>query len=298
MSICKIGLFCLAIATATCDAANEKTLNNLVEKTVENIRASYEGGGYDINSSFTHDLPYGESCCIKASNAKQTMCVAAVAEVIIDTINHRNEKSSFLKLPMSTWTKGTLTSARANLFMYKGTGSRGTGSALEKIGIGREKDFKDLVKFDFINFNRTNKSGHAAVFLGYLDMDSKVVSKYDDNIIGFSYYSAQGKGKPDAGFSDRYAYFDGNCPEKPSAVKRDCGVIRSKNRVLLSGGELWDPIEWKVEERTKSMISGVRSIIEGRFKGADKGLIDTQLDTELQRELPPASARFSGETTD
>ena len=296
----RVAFMCLltAVHPAWADGNNNKTLNSVVQTVVQDFRATREGGGYDLHSAFTRDLKYGGNCCIKSSNAALTMCVAAVSEMIIETLNRQSDVTAFQKLPMSSWTGGSITTARANIFQYAGTGSRGTGHALQLLGLGREKHFSELKPYDFINFNRNNKSGHAAVFLGYLQPDSSVTLQYSDGVIGFAYFSAQGKGKADAGFADRYAYFDGKCPAQAAALPRDCGVLRSSNLVLLSGGELWTPDNWTTDARLKQITASIRSVLERRYPGATKGLIGTQLQTELSRELQPDSDSFTGETTD
>lgn len=291
----------LLLATLLCVAIGRslaaEPLNEAIRQTVEVLATTRSNGGYDINAAFSKDLKYGDRCCIKALAPPSTMCVAAVAEVIVETINRLSDSGAFQALPIETWSRGSITSLRANMFMFKGTGSRGTGHALAKLGVGREKKFAELRPYDFINFNRTNKTGHAAVFIAYLDQNGQRQNKYSQGAIGFAYFSAQGKGKPDAGFGERHAFFDGHCP--PTAeTKRDCGVVRSSNLALLNGGELWHPSDWKTEE-AKAMISrSVRSTLTQRYPGATRAFIDTQLETELNRELAPNSDHFDGVTTD
>jgi hypothetical protein len=279
------------------------TLNPIIKEIVDDFRQNRAGGGYDMSGFFTRDLKYGSDCCIKSKNPPVTMCVAGVAEVIVEALNlysKRNggDETPFKKLPISSWTKGNLKSIRANLFMYDGTGSRGTGHALERLGLGREKTFADLRPYDFVNLNRNNNSGHAVVFISYLDKDSKETTTYSPAVIGFHYFSAQGHGKPDAGFADRYAYFDGKCPDKQLGTPRDCGVIRSGNKALLDGGELWTPSAWKTDEANANIEQGVRGIFSARYPGLSKGLLDSKIEQELNRELQPNLDQFIGDTTD
>jgi hypothetical protein len=191
------------------------------------------------------------------------MCVAAVSEIIIEALNTLNDSRAFSQLPLASWTRGNLTSIRANIFQYEGTGSRGVGHALERIGVGREKAFSTLRPYDFVNFNRTNGTGHAAVFLAFLDKHGNPTNRYSNDVIGFHYFSAQGKGKPDAGFADRYAYFTGFCPSERRAIPRDCDVIRSSNIALLSGGELWMPSRWQTQQAVAATRRSVRSALAG-----------------------------------
>ncbi|WP_375779166.1 hypothetical protein ACE103_09270 [Bradyrhizobium sp. ma5] len=284
-------------------SAQTPTLNSIVKEVVDDFRQHRSHGGYDLHKAFTRDLKYGNDCCIKATDPPATMCVAGVAEIVVETLNRyaasANDQSPFQKLPLTSWTRGNLTSIRANIFMYDGTGSRGTGHAFEKLGLGKEKSFSELKPYDFVNLNRTSGSGHAVVFISFLDANSNETSNYSANVIGFHYFSAQGKGKPDAGFADRFAYFDGKCPDQPVAGRpRDCGVIRSSNRALLDGGELWSPTAWTTTQAISRITTRVRGVLESRFAGQPRGFIDTKLNVELEKELTPNLEQFNGETTD
>lgn len=301
-------LFFLAIASQA--SAQQKTLNQTIKAVVEDFVKNRSRGGYDINQAFTRDLNYGRSAdAIKSTNRgsipRPTMCVAATAELIIETLNRyyesHNNSPLFDELPASSWTSGKLTSARANIFMYSGTGSRGTGYALELLGIGKEKTFDKLNPYDFINLNRKGGSGHSVTFISYLGKDYKELDHYiADEVVGFRYFSAQGKGKPDAGFAYRYAYFGDYCPAFDPQRPRDCGVIKSlSNLALLDGGELWDPSEWRAEEARNRLTTNLRRSIEDQYGGgAPRGLIDSVLQSTLDTELQPSIERFTGETTD
>lgn len=304
-------LFILFLLVLSSDAlAQQKTLNDTIKAVVEEFASNRSHGGYDINQAFTRDLTYGQTAnAIKSTGHGQiprpTMCVAATAEVIIETLNlyyksHPNS-SVFDDLPLNTWTSGKPTSARANIFMYTGTGSRGTGYALEMLGVGKEKTFDKLNPYDFVNLNRRGGSGHSVTFISYLGKDYRELDNYiPDEVVGFKYFSAQGKGKPDAGFAYRYAYFGDYCPAASAAKPRDCGVIKSlSNLALLDGGELWDPSEWRVEEARNRHLSNLRRSIEDQYGGgAPRGLIDSLLQSTLDADLQPSFDRFTGETTD
>jgi hypothetical protein len=166
------------------------------------------------------------------------------------------------------------------------------------LGLGKEKSFAELKAYDFVNLNRTSGSGHSVVFISYLDKDSKETPTYSPNVIGFHYFSAQGKGKADAGFSDRYAYFDGKCPNDKINVPRDCGLIRSNNKALLDGGELWSPASWKTEQARSNIEAAVRGIIGARYPGLSRTFVDNRTALELEKELTPNLEQFTGETTD
>lgn len=278
--------------------------NGYVLKSVEYLRQNHAGGGYDLNKSYTHDLEYGDVGIIRATAPPATMCVAAIVEILTYAMKiharETGETNVFQAIPLSAWTRGTPLSLKANIFMFAGTGSRGTGHTLAEFGLGEELRFADLKPGDFVNFNRTNRSGHAVVFLGYLKRDLTVSSELTGDVVGFRYFSAQGKGKADAGFAYRDAFFDGFCPSG-STMPRDCGVIRSNNRVILNAGRMWAPQRWSYAVALERKRLQTRSILEDQFPAETRGAIDGLLETELNRELnwaPEQATLFDGATTD
>ncbi len=192
----RAGLFAFFMANfATTVPAEPADFNKFVIRSVNEVVRHRSGGGYDIRSVFTKTLDY-DGRPIKASNPPKTMCVAGVTEVIIEAINlyskDTGDKSVYETIPVTSWSKGNLTSLRANIFMYAGTGSRGTGHTLERFGIGKQIAFSEAKAGDFINFNRTSGTGHAVVFLGYIDAAGKILNEYSTKVVGFRYFSAQG----------------------------------------------------------------------------------------------------------
>lgn len=278
--------------------------NPYVLKAVEYLYKNHAKGGYDIRRSFTHEFEYGQEGKIKPSSAPLTMCVAAVSEVIIYAqkiyAKETGDNSVFTKIPLGAWTKGTPASLRANIFMFDGTGSRGTGHTLAKYSLGEELRFQDLRAGDFINLNRSSGSGHAVVFLGYLDKATKITDQYSLDVVGFKYFSAQGKGRPDAGFAYRNAYFGDFCPSS-STVPRDCKVIRSNSRALLNAGRMWSPDRWDYLGAVERQKLATRSILEDQNPAATKSIISDLLDVEMAKELalsPADQLKFDGVTTD
>lgn len=283
-------------------AQEKKDFNAYILKSVAAIAGSRANGGYDITKSFTRNLSYGNGV-IKATEPPKTMCVAAIEEIIVEAINlyaKDNGAAVFDKIPLSSWSKGTLTGLKANIFMYKGTGSRGTAYTLERFGMGQQRTFEKLKPGDFVNLNRTSGSGHAVVFMGYLNKTADILPTYSSDAVGFKYFSAQGKGKPDAGFGYRYGFFDGFCPTLSNKL-RDCKIIRSPNVVLLNVGRMFDPSEWDYDGAVAKIKAGVRSGFEAAYPGQTRGFIDTLTNLELNRELEPVTEidnYFNGETTD
>lgn len=300
----------VAILSSSAQAQTDRSFNPYVLKAVDHIAQTRAKGGYDINRAFTQNLPYAEQV-VKASAASQgsgttppypTMCVAAVAEVMIEAMRiyaeETGDKAGFQQLGARSWNSGNLRSIKANLFMFAGTGSRGTAGTLQRFGMGRELPFSELRPGDFVNLNRS-KSGHAVVFMGFLDKNYNVLPTFRPDVAGFKYFSAQGKGRPDAGFAYRYAYFGPNCPQAVAGKPRDCGVIRSTKQNLLNTGTMYAPNHWKVAEAAASMQLLVRGAMERRNPTRSVGEIDLLTEAEMERELGPnPGLNFSGETID
>jgi hypothetical protein len=83
------------------------------------------------------------------------------------------------------------------------------------------------------------------LFLGYIDARGAIQSEYNPGVVGFKYYSSQGKaaaGK--GGFDYRYAVFSKyGCPDQ--LEKRDCNVIYSTSQEMLNTGTMLAPKFWK-----------------------------------------------------
>ncbi len=289
-------------------AAKAQDFNPYVLRAVNELHTKYRGGGYDIRHAFTHDIPYGNSVIRKTSSlppVAPTMCVAAVAEVMLTAIslhaqdhglNDVNSPASpYNKVPASLFTRGNLLSLRANLFMFAGTGSRGTGHTLQRFGLGRELGFSQLKSGDFVNLNRTSRSGHAVVFLGYLDANGNDLSTFGPAVKGFRYFSAQGKGKPDAGFGYRNAYFEGTCPPSTATRIRDCHVIRSNNPQLLNAGRMMAPNTWTIQAALVDLRRQQGRAIASVYPSATRAVINQELERELPNSIDPLFDGVEGE---
>ena len=89
-----------------------------------------------------------------------------------------------------------------------GDTNRQAGPAMQNLGIGKSISAEEAKPGDFIQLWRT-KSGHSAVFLGWVEENGKK--------IGFKYRSSQ---KSTDGISDNVEYFS-DVPEKRGGVLRD-----------------------------------------------------------------------------
>lgn len=257
---------------------------------VEALHRERKGLGYDIDSYFTRSLDYGPSGKIRANNPPLTMCVAAVTEVIVCALTGwyaaTGKRGPFNKLPIDSWSRGTKASIRAHIFMYEDVKSNGTAHALDRFGIGRQLAFEDLQPGDFVNFNRENGSGHACVFLGYLDAAGRDVSTHGPAVVGFRYFSAQGKGSAEGGLGYRLAFFAGKGPTSLPGKRLDRGIIYSKKPSLLCCGYMIHPDRWPAVVGLDR--GAAESVAVGRGPSARRS-------REVELPLPDLS-RFSGET--
>lgn len=308
-----ICIFAMAVISGL--SVRAEPFNEYIGQAVEKIYSDRSGGGYDRQRAFSSDLEYGSDSTpiIKASRpappaafdpdgVNPTMCVAAVAEVIIEAINlytraHPEQSDTiYSQLPPAMWNSGKQSALRSHLFMYEGSGSKGTADALETFGLGRTKTFDTLVAYDFINLNRTNKSGHAVVFIAFLTPEGPSES-FSTNIVGFRYFSAQGEGRPDAGFGYRNAYFDGQCPS-PRKSEDDCGVIKGysidargsvkQHQTYFNTGGMISPDVWTVEGAANLRMARIATRGHIRRQAATRGISrQAMANIELERELTP-----------
>jgi hypothetical protein len=232
------------------------------------------------------------------------MCVAAVVEIMVEALNlylaRTGDESFKARLPLARWNNGTRTGVIPNVFMYAGSDSAGTAFALKRLGLGAERPFEQLQPGDFINFNRTNATGHAVVFLGYLTGGSAAPQKaFSPAVVGFRYFSAQGMGRSDGGFGYRNAYFVNKCP-KPRGRDDDCNIIGfsvaadgklSQSRRLLNTGTMYAPSSWTTEAALAELRKTVTRSFENEGLTRDSGL-DAAIEGYLGETLDPDESKF------
>ncbi len=296
---------------------NIETLQTDILSVVEDLAANRGGLGYDLNSYYVEDLAYGDET-LKGKGSPKTMCVGAVAEVMVRAIERwsaRNDDPvAFEKLPASVWRRGSVQSLRPWIYVwelektipaYNRKYGSGTHNAIVLFGLGKGVKFEDAQPGDFINFNRTSGGGHAVVFLEFLKKDFESASAFGPDVVGFKYFSSQSSGTP--GLSYRYAYFDGYCPDRKAGFLRDCGLLKSDKSSLFSAARLYAPRHWRTQD-TRHFIEQLfeqgktfEEINAVRFEGVPKTL-STRSVVELlpyRKELEEAPAvNFSGATTD
>src|SRR5947209_2122063 len=126
----KLTRFMIAIGVLTSAATFDRAFSNpmpadgfnhYIIEAVKYLKANYAALGYDISQAYTHDIPYGKDSNgkdtkVNGSPKHYTMCVAAVAEVIITAIKIYEEEKLKTKdsvaarkpleyLPASSWNR-------------------------------------------------------------------------------------------------------------------------------------------------------------------------------------------------
>jgi len=241
----KLAFVIIFTLNITASIAQTKAFNEYLLKAVAEVEKNWALKGYDINSAYTHNLSLGK-LVLKASNPSYTMCVAAQFELIITALNiyvrETKDSSVYTFLNSTQWVSTTPGTFKD--LVWVNTGSYGTAYALDKFGMGKIVPFKDLKPGSFVNINRKNNTGHAVLFLAYINEKGEELPTYSSAVKGFKYYSSQGKGIGVGGFGYRYAFFDAACPVIESTKKRDCGIMFSENQSTLNCGYMLMPAFW------------------------------------------------------
>ncbi len=228
--------------------AGDKYFNAYILKAIDYLYANYGKLGYDINSILTHDITYHTFGVIAARHAPLTMCVAAQMEIILTAFEvyakETGDYTIYNYLPKRSFEGLSVTDLKGHIWVNPAFKANGTADALVNFGMGERRTFENLEPGDFVNINRTTKTGHAVTFIGYIDQAGKILPKYDDTVIGFKYFSSQGRAAAGEGGLDyRYAVFSKfGCPAMP--YNRDCNVIYSTDQKMLNTGAMLAPKYW------------------------------------------------------
>lgn len=223
--------------------------NSYVIKATELLNERYAGLGYNLNKQFTHEMKFHTLGTFRPNGDGQTMCVAAMLEVMVTALDlytkETGDTSPYNFLPFNSWSSLKPGTFKASMWVNPKLRSNGSGDALANFGMGERVKFSELEPGGFINLNRNRPSGHAVVFLAFIDKNARELPRYSAEVAGFKYFSAQGRRiKGQGGFGYRYAFFSKNgCPNVP--VKRDCDVIFSEKQNLLNTGMMLMPYHWK-----------------------------------------------------
>jgi hypothetical protein len=243
----KAGAYTLDVTFRPRDPLPAETFNSYVLKAVDELATKYGLLGYD-NVALTHDLTYGTQGDIKAMKPPRTMCVAAVLEILVTAmqiyLRETGDAKVFTFLPKLSWETLSSSNIRAHLWVNSAINARGSADAVRHFGIGMTVPFKELSAGSFINLNRTTGTGHAVVFLAFIDKQGKEHSAWNADVIGFKYFSSQGGyDAGNGGLDYRYAVFDEfGSPTMP--YNRDLHVINSEDQLYLNTGVAYSPAYW------------------------------------------------------
>ena len=232
--------------------------NHYILAAVDYLYANYRLLGYG-SAVLTHDIPYGTYGTIKRSGEALTMCVAAVMEVILTAMilyaEDTGDMTVFDYLPKSSWETLHSNHIKAHLWVNSALDSYGSADALKNFGMGENIPFESLEPGSFINVNRnaaSNYSGHAVIFISFIDIHGNEYNRYNDQVIGFKYFSSQGGEAVGTGGLDfRYAIFeDWGAPEMP--YKRDINIVYSTSQHTLNTGMMFSPPNWSQSTKSTS----------------------------------------------
>lgn len=222
--------------------------NEFVMSAVDYLYAIHGLQGY-ASAVLTHDMTYGSYGSIAASDPPRTMCVAAVMEVILQAMSlyadDTGESAVWDFLPIDSWRTLKSSHIKAHIWVNSELQSSGTADALTHFGMGANVPFEELTPGSFLNLNRTTGTGHAVVFVAFIDEAGHEYGFHNYSTVGFKYFSAQGgAGVWQGGLDYRYAVFDAfGTPTMP--YKRDIHVIYSANQDWLNTGVMFHPKLWK-----------------------------------------------------
>ena len=240
-------------------------------KAVDYLYANYGLLGYDINSILTHDIEYHTFGTIKARRAPLTMCVAAQMEVILTAYAlyaaETGDYSVYSYLPKRSFEGLSVTDLKGHIWVNHAFKADGTADALINFGMGERRLFEQLRPGDFVNINRTTKTGHAVTFLAFINAKGEIQPEYNAAVAGFKYFSSQGRKEAgQGGFDFRYAVFSKfGCPEMP--YKRDCNVIYSTDQTYLNTGTMLSPKYWTHVMPSENSATGETVFNRSFFNG-------------------------------
>jgi len=226
-----------------------ETFNDYLLKAVKQLAQQYGLLGYD-SAVLTHDIAYGSQGPVKATKPPRTMCVAAVMEILLTAMQiyaqESGDASVFDFLPKKSYDSLSSSCIRAHLWVNPAINARGSADAARHFGMGMTVPFEELTPGSLINLNRTNGTGHAVVFLSFIDITGAEHDTWNANVVGFKYFSAQGSyNAGEGGLDYRYAVFDQHgSPSMP--YKRDLHVIESSDQLYLNTGIVYHPSRWLV----------------------------------------------------
>ena len=268
------GVYELDVHVRSIDYEPDDFFNDYILDAVDLLYAEYGLLGYD-SAVLTHDIEYGDYGIIERSGGAKTMCVGGMLEVILTAmqlyVEDTGDESIWDVLPQRSWERLGEGDFKAHLWVNYDLFAGGSADALRHFGMGENIGFKSLLPGSFINLNRTSGTGHAVVFLSYIDANGEEVATWNEEVVGFLYFSAQGGYEEGAGGLDyRYAVFsEFGKPAMP--YKRDSGVIyREENdQKYLNTGMMYHPALW-----VQGLFSPQRLVIDPSIPDVDVSVFD------------------------
>lgn len=265
----KSGDFSYIYAEPRAEYNENDYFNKYLLKAVLELYSKYGKKGYDIHAALTHDIAFADQGNVKALKPPYTMCVAAQLEIILTAYSiyasETGDYSVYSYLPKTSYEGLGPGDLRGHIWVNHDFNSYGTADALRNFGMGEIKTFDSLKPGAFVNINRTNGTGHAVLFIGYIDKQGRLQENMDSNTIGFRYFSSQGT-KDSGGLDYRNAVFSQyGCPEMD--FKRDCNVIFSQDQRYLNTGMMLSPRYWKLPKPTLSPLLKDTVLDEKYFSG-------------------------------
>ncbi len=260
--------------------SNDENFNYYLMEAVYYLYYNHGLLGYDIGSVLTHDVSYGQEginpenyygIVPETGDLHKTMCVAAVMEVMLIAfdiyVEDTGDWTVYNYLPLRSWKIYDSTTIKGHIWVNHDWDSWGTADAVRNFGMGENEPFEELKPGSFFGINRTTGSGHATIFLAFLDKYGHEYTTYpnDIEIIGFKYFSSQGGYDiGNGGFDYRYAVFSkyqtsAYCSANPGICdsnnipimpyKRDANIIMSvsngiQNQNYTNTGSMFSPHNW------------------------------------------------------
>jgi hypothetical protein len=171
--------------------------------TLEVARTYKDGGDYDSSWKGTgvpEEIRFKNERIL--AKGKGTYCCGFTFAVAMDVALERgllaDKRPEEIRAFQKQWYGATEESREVQCAM-----------AVEELDIGKRVEPDEAAAGDFLQFWRTNKSGHSVVFLDWVEQDGRR--------IGFKYRSSQGSTK---GIGDRVEYFS-DSDGKPGTVVRE-----------------------------------------------------------------------------
>jgi hypothetical protein len=176
------------------------------------------------------------------------MCVAAVMEVILTAMqlyaDDTGDATVWDFLPIDSWKYLGADNIKAHIWVNADLDAYGTADALRHFGMGENVPFELLQPGGVININRTTGTGHAVVFLKFIDIDGTEYDTWNDQVVGFRYFSSQGGYDPGTGGLDYRCAIFSDYGSPTMSCRRDLNVIYSTNQQLLNTGHMFAPAFW------------------------------------------------------